>query len=320
MANPLRLIKKEFPSLSVNWFLLNPWFEFKMIYEDMFRDVTLNYNFLSLHECVTPEVVIDNPHIPWCFKALSSNPNITIDFIFKYRHREWNWDSLTMNENIRLKDIFNNEELPFNMDLISSNLSITEKEMKEYGYYENGYMNSNISMGFLLRNKDKFKYSWFKWKVAASEKKDVSYDLMFRYPRFDWNCGLGNKNFDPNMMIEWRNYNFDKEAFSYNPNIRYDTIKKYNNVRWNWKEISRNIKHIEDYVNNEDDSRWDKSQIVFNPNITLEIIRDYRKYGLNIDMVKFNCFSGDYWRNRENRIYNLIHYRKLKRMKNGFGM
>lgn len=320
MANPLRFIKKELPYLNVEWFLLSPWFEFDMIYEDMFEDTPINYKFLSLHKSVTPEIVSDNPDIPWCFKSLSSNPNITIEFIYEYRDREWNWDSLTINENIKMKDIFNNEELPFNMGIISCNLGITEKEMLDYGFFDNGYMNDNISMEFLLLHKDIIDYSWFQWQIAASQKKDVTFELLFKYPRFDWNCGLGNKNLDPNIMIEWNGNNFDKEAFSSNPNIRYSTLKKYSNVHWDWKEISRNINHIEDYINHYKDNNWDKSQIIFNPNITISMIREYKKYDLNLDMLKFNCFSGDYWKKRDKRIYDTIKYRKISRMKKGIGM
>lgn len=314
-------MKKKFPQLRQNYFFISPWFRFKMIFTDLFNKplINLNYDQISCHNSITPSIIEQNPFFEWDFEALSYNQNITIDFIKKYKHREWDWDRLTTNPGISYNDIITNLDLPFNTELLKFNTGLSENEIKEYGYYENAYINPNVSMSFLIKHKSCINYSWFEWHEAGRKKKDVSYDLILNNPSFDWNCALENANIDPEVILSWHHISFDYEALSGNPNLRIKTVLQHININWNWDYISRNIKHVED-IEKYIELPWNWDEISLNKNITPDFVK-HNSSRINFTLLSCNPLDGDYWINRvnwSNKRYQIIKYRLIVRKNLGY--
>lgn len=84
---------------------------------------TWNWEYLSEH--IPIDEIIKNPYLPWCYKTMSSNITITMNFIKSTSFYIFNWDSLSENPAITMNDIENNPDFPWNYEFISSNPNLT---------------------------------------------------------------------------------------------------------------------------------------------------------------------------------------------------
>jgi hypothetical protein len=76
------------------------------------------------------DMLKSNINLPWDFKGLSENPNITIDIVKSNIHLPWNWKELSKNPNILHREltmdmVLSHHELPWDIKYLSINPNIT---------------------------------------------------------------------------------------------------------------------------------------------------------------------------------------------------
>jgi hypothetical protein len=137
----------------------NPNIPFEVIKELPFL---WNYTLLSENTVITPQIIRDNPDIPWNYNYLMRNPNFKyddlkefvdnkIDFITnfcynpnirqiikslnEYINLDWEsdqqkrgvWNIIPRNPGISIQDIIDNPQLPWNLGFINDNPNLTYK-------------------------------------------------------------------------------------------------------------------------------------------------------------------------------------------------
>ena len=76
--------------------------------------------------------IVNNIDLPWDFKAMSNNPNLTMEFINKYDIQKWAWSSISKNKNITTWGIVQeNPSYPWNYNGLALNPNITWDIIKE---------------------------------------------------------------------------------------------------------------------------------------------------------------------------------------------
>ena len=80
--------------------------------------------------------------MPWDWRVLAENPNITGDIIAKNGEKEWDFNSVSRNQNIKFELVENNPDKEWDMFHLSINQFIPEKEefmIREYRKYLAAY-------------------------------------------------------------------------------------------------------------------------------------------------------------------------------------
>lgn len=165
------------------------------------------------------------------------------------QNKDINWDSISKNPNINKNILTDYYYLPWNLNRVSNNPNFGFNELKE--------------VSLLLENKKKnYIHNW----------------SIIMY--------ITNSNFDPKNFFTDRDklFNFfklDKENLfdytyeyylSHNPNLTWDTIKKYPSFSWNISSIS-SLKYITlDIIENNPEIEWVYYKLSKNPNLNLDFI------------------------------------------------
>lgn len=191
--------------------------------------------------CQSPDVTLDlivgTPELPWDFKYVSKNPNVTIvDVVDNYPDLPWNYSSLSVNPNITETVVFiEYPGLPWDYRQLSLNQNITYDSVRAYPdvswYYPFLSRNPSIKLDNVVNNMDK-PWDWtaltlqhwatanliiknhglpWNWKIASA-KQDLVIDYIvnpentFLYDVLDWTIVSSNKNFDTTIAINNLHY------------------------------------------------------------------------------------------------------------------
>jgi hypothetical protein len=63
-----------------------------------------DWDWEKLSSRFSMEDMLANPELPWYWRSISANRNITIDDVLKHPDFEWNWKALSSNPNIVVGD------------------------------------------------------------------------------------------------------------------------------------------------------------------------------------------------------------------------
>jgi hypothetical protein len=246
-----------------------------------------------------------NPSEHFYYQYISENPNITIKDIFTLK-KSWNWHALSSNSGITIKDIVDNN---YNRDMITNNFNYYSKHLMQKNFNEMpttwwqfNYaikLNKNITIQHIIYynwNLDGHDISTNKFidmEYISKNMNKVNLNLISCNPnitidfvlknidkRFYWNGLSANpnitmKNIEDNLHLPW-----DWSFVSKNPNITIDFIRKYNNYKsciWNWNHISSNVGITMKDIENNFDLPWSWLDILYNPNLTLDFIKKYKR-------------------------------------------
>ena len=140
---------------------------------------------VSHSKYITMSDILANPDLPWWFKSVSINPNITIDFILTFykpksltfyerlginkpnqlkpnqlkpnqlkpdqlKNKQFDWYEISQNKGIKMEDVINNPSLPWDYGGLSNNI--------------------NLTIDFILKNQSK------KWDIIAISKNKFTYN------------------------------------------------------------------------------------------------------------------------------------------------
>ena len=111
--------------------------------------------------------VLQNKHLPWNWKYISHNPNITPDFIYLYQFENLDWDYMSSHSHLSLEIIEQLNQRPWSWSEISRNHNLTYQYIEE-----NPHLNWNWSN--LVKN------TFPKEKKLYLEKKYRQYMAVYK--------------------------------------------------------------------------------------------------------------------------------------------
>ncbi len=114
----------EYPGKDYNWNFLDIKFDIETIKKC--KDMPINWCRVSSSQYLRMEDIEKYIHFPWCWKGISENPNLTLDFMKKYESELFNFKSIVNNKyNNHLYTQFSVE----NMDNAKLNLNKFKEEL-----------------------------------------------------------------------------------------------------------------------------------------------------------------------------------------------
>jgi len=85
-----------------------------------------NWHTISSLPICTIDVIVQNPHIPWKFAALSKNPAIRLEDMLRFPDLPWDWEyNVSLNPNVTFDFVMEHPEIPWNWDLLSHTFNRT---------------------------------------------------------------------------------------------------------------------------------------------------------------------------------------------------
>ncbi len=223
------------------------WMRFeKLIDLDYFWSVITRQSFISL------DMVKMNPQIPWNYKNLSYNPNLTWDFILENMSWEWDWFALTYHYNLDICIClaYYTPTYPWNWWYISRHPDVDwdliAQHLDEDLCWLSLSMNKTVDINIVKAN------IHLPWDFHAfSTNPNVSLDVVLRHENswmssyWDWSSLSKNENITfedvkNNIHLPW-----DWSMLSQNPNIvKLSSLKHFDSDDWsnlNWSSISKTL-------------------------------------------------------------------------------
>jgi hypothetical protein len=256
-----------------------------------------NINPLTVGNCIsssiniTWETILENPNIPWNWREVSRNPNITIYIIME-----------SIQNGGPIRELFMNE--------ISLNPSISILDIQKFidldwDYY-NLSSNQNIKWEYIEDTMDSCDWNW----KELSAHTEITIEIIKKHINKDWNWRVLIAH--PNIYLKdilktsGDNFFWPMEYITENPNIKWNEIKDYmDDLHLSWYHISKNKNITWDIIQNNPYLNWSWDGISQNPNIKWENVINYlsnKWYWVYIS--KHDCINEDIIKNHPNIKWN----------------
>jgi len=148
---------------------------------------------LSVHPCVTWDIIQNNPGIRWCSRLTTRNRNMTWDIILNNLDYQWDWKYLSGRSDTTWDFVKNNLNLPWEWARLTNN--------------------PNITLDIIQNNPD---YPW-KWNIISS-RRDVTWEFIMDHPeiQWDWRSVSANPNITWDIILGNPDYPWNWTAISCN--------------------------------------------------------------------------------------------------------
>jgi hypothetical protein len=162
-----------------------------------------NWYTLSLKHA-TPEILNAYPDLPWEWRYLSCNKNLTIEFIAKNINKPWDWTELSYSKVITQDFITSNIDKPWDHELLcyAANVDIEFIKRNPDIKWNWSYISSEPRFGCLF-----YLYPELPWDYKAlSPNKNISLDIKLKNPNLHRYIALDHKltwRIVVNADIEW---------------------------------------------------------------------------------------------------------------------
>lgn len=119
------------------------------------------------------------------YKALSRNPNVTIDFVKQTLDKAWSWSELTRNPAIKLLDILANKDLPWDDFWVQKKPGITMSIVREHNDMQWDFARLSAVMPFqeILENPE---LPWCYSSMSFNASAPMEYVLEHRELPWEW--------------------------------------------------------------------------------------------------------------------------------------
>ncbi len=301
------------------------------------------YQFLDL--------ILDDPHKPWDWFAVSSNPNITWDIVCELNNLPWSETGISMNPSIGIEIIKNNPQYDWDFYYVSQNPNITYKDILDIGIYKDWdweSLASNHSINWVkLAKETSIDFSQFidedllikyqssspyvSWKtIVNSLDLPWEWDGISTNPNITWDIVKSNLDKQwswyhlsahPNITVDTIIANsyghpWNWDALSLNKNLTWEHIQNNPEIPWNWNNIYMNpsihVNNFENLVSFEDASI---NRISFNPNLTPSVVRDneirWNWYGISQNPMDQPFFTSNQYKKNMANNLSKIIYTEL---------
>ena len=230
--------------------------EFIKLYKD-------NLNWKLISENVDMSDVINNPELPWNWKAISSNKKVTQDDLIENPQCEWDYSKLS--NHIDINFVYSNIDLSWNYSVLSERVNINFILQNPTMPWDFSRMSSNptLTIQYILDHPNN------EWRWCSIINNNNMYDLL--------NHNIHMKDFEafqriyPDYCIEnYPVHDLNWKMLSYH--VSLDILNKYPDLPW--YNISMNVNMTMDYVLKHPLYKWNYTILLFDNHITLQDILD----------------------------------------------
>jgi hypothetical protein len=229
---------------------------------DIIKEFPQVYEFsLSENTNLTWDYIVSKKNkINWSWNRISSNPCITWDIIQSNPYEMWDYNGISENINLTWENVLSSPYKPWNTSLLSKH--------------------SCITWDIIQSTHDK--YYWNPKDVTVNP--NITKDIVFENLHYHWDYNQLTKN--PNIhledILELHNRDIltmkNKICMFYmscNPNVNWDTIQEYPDLKWDTYCVSFNPNITWDIVLDNPQYPWDVNGLALNPNVTWDIVEQY---------------------------------------------
>lgn len=125
LMNPDKtLVDKTGPYIDVSVFGFNENLTLDLIKENPYK-IPFDYKYISLNPNITEDFIRENINKNWDYTYLSMNPNVSWKIVNEFSNKQWNYEELSKNPNITWDIIKNNPDKPWNIKSFSLNKNMT---------------------------------------------------------------------------------------------------------------------------------------------------------------------------------------------------
>lgn len=269
----------------------NPEIFYKEIYYEFAYNINLNIRVLR-----------ENPGIFWPFNVVSCNPAMTPEVVFANLDLDWQMFHIARNRSFTLDDVLEfarlkNIEPDFRA--LSANPNITQTDILRYPEAKWSYLrlfeNSNLSWNF-IKTFPTNTYTFMHISknpvitpaiVRANSKRRWDYQVLAENPSFTW------KDIQKNVKLRKHQNCF----ISNNPNLTLDFIREELNkedpVNLIMDNVWQNPGLMPEDIVNVDFFDGDYQALSFNPNLTVNFVRERIECDWNFEALSANNFGAE---------------------------
>lgn len=200
-----------------------------------------------------------SPDVEWNWEALSSNPNITLDYVLDHPEKPWNRYLLSKNPAITIKDVIEYPQRKRHTNL---------NKYDNGGWNKKGLLeNPNLTVQDVIQNPKLFKVS------GKSSRKSIWSSTGIEY-----NSTIQGVIDHPNEPWNWTNVSCYFHVTI--PIIRHPLLLN----KWDWIALSENKSiSIQDIIANPDPP-WNWTGVSSRKDLTLQIVIDHGELPWNYNV------------------------------------
>jgi hypothetical protein len=188
------------------------------------------------------KAILENPHIKWNYKLLSSNKFIKIEDILNNHKLPWDWKQITYNPNLKLKHIINNPDKPWDyQELLTLPIidwdTINKYEFKVDWKRYNYMLNPNLTWEILYENYNlnPLRAQGTIWSLGTVKIETFEH---YKVNIFDVSNGLDtNHLFGIIKNICCNNYTFNNHYYQMFIVSQLEKISIYYTIYFNYNDI-----------------------------------------------------------------------------------
>jgi hypothetical protein len=217
--------------------------------------------------------------------------NIVKNNIHPTRNSDWDYFYLSLNKNITWNDFYENIDNPWYLNKICEKETVTFEIIKNNHRFDWNYKylsnNSNITINNVLENLTIIN----KWDFKAlSKNKNFTPEIIDKYKQFNWDIDelCKNPSLTWEMICNYPHFNWNYDILSMHKNINWTIIENNIDKKWNFKNLSLNPNITWNIVKNNLDKNWSFKYLSLNPNITWNIILNNSNYNWSLINFLFN--------------------------------
>ncbi len=255
---------------------------------DKYPNKAWDWQSLSSNSKISFEFITNHPNKKWNPEAVSRNPSVT-DAVFRAnRSYRWSYRYLCTNPSVSfslLKQYVIDEKAVQFVDwrAISCHPSVTMTTVMQYPKmsWDDQYLsaNPNLSSNFILNEgKTRRWFAPFVCRNPGITSRDILKSTLTANKTFTWD--YRNLSCNPNLPIQ-----FVQDNLSYDWNFHTISmyaipadVDVYFKVPWDAHGLSLNRNITWGFIQSHTSIDWDKTCLLMNPGITLDIVQSNRDW------------------------------------------
>lgn len=182
---------------------------------------------ISRNSHTTLKHVKTHHHLPWSYKGLSYNPNVTFENVLDNLHESWDWFGVSKHNNVKMEHVIANPTLPWNGGGLSVNPNIVWEHVCMHPNLDWDLSLIVLSLDVPLSSVPE-KYIPQYW-VRMS--RTCSFDYIVSHPSFPWNW----YSVSLSERVTWTD-------ITEHPDLPWDRLGVSMNRNLTWIDVARNMK------------------------------------------------------------------------------
>lgn len=219
MFSDINLLIKESETkqkeITINMVLQNP---------NIYNFNYLSKNNITINPKMTPEIILQHPHLPWSYKMMHLNPSITLDLIERTMDKPWSFCVLSQNKIITYEFIKKHPNLKWSIINLIKNPNFTFDMIINDSYFDvKSLRNIYIKATIMSR------------KATLKNFLENPY-IMWDYIELSQNPNITIETCLTNTHLPWV-YKY----LSYKKDLTIEHIKKHLNQTWDFKFLTKHL-------------------------------------------------------------------------------